>query len=72
MEDGLWWSRQKKEEKEKGGRAVKKRERQQGWERKIPTSIQGPRVNLGRASAVHRCSGCDSRELESNLQAPAV
>jgi hypothetical protein len=29
-------------------------------------------VNLGRAAAVHHFSGCDSRELKSNLYAPAV
>jgi hypothetical protein len=56
----------------KGWESGEKGERQQGWGRKTLASIQGLRVNLGRAPAVHCFSGCDSRELESNLQAPAV
>jgi hypothetical protein len=58
--------------KGKGGRAVKKGERQREWGRKTPASVQGIKVNLGRVAAVHWFSGCDSGELESNLQAPAV
>jgi hypothetical protein len=50
----------------------KKREIQQGWERKTPASIEGLRVNLGRAAAAHCFSSCDNRELESNLHIPAV
>jgi hypothetical protein len=48
----------------------KKGERQQGSGRKTPASIQGQRVNLGKAAAVHHFLGCDSRELESNIQVP--
>jgi hypothetical protein len=38
--------------KGKCGRMVKKGERQWGWGRKTPASIQGLKVNLGRAAAV--------------------
>jgi hypothetical protein len=62
-----------KERKErKGWERGEKGERQQGWGRKTPASIQGWRVNLGRAATVHSFSGCGSGDLESNLQAPAV
>jgi hypothetical protein len=50
--------------KGKCGRMVKKGERQWGWGRKTPASIQGLKVNLGRAAAVYFFSGCDSGELE--------
>jgi hypothetical protein len=35
-------------------------------------SVQGLRVNLGGAAAVHCFSDCDSRELKSNLHASEV
>jgi hypothetical protein len=52
-----------KGKKEKGGRVMKK-------ERDSRPHLRS-RVNLGRAAAVHCFSGCDSGELEPNLQAPA-
>jgi hypothetical protein len=60
----------KKGKEGKSGRVEKKGERQQGSGRKTPASIQGQRVNLGKAAAVHHFLGCDSRELESNIQVP--
>jgi hypothetical protein len=38
---------------------VRKGERQWGWGRKTPASIQGPRVNLGRATAVNHGLGIE-------------
>jgi hypothetical protein len=52
MEDGLWWSCQRKE---RVGEWFKKKKERHSWVgcgRKTTASIQGQRVRLGRAAAV--------------------